>query len=91
LQAVFTFDTPLSRTGTARPFWPRIFEIELKAKPCMYTPIRRRHGACVFEARLRNGSRSPIETFKEMTMQWTTPSFTDMRFGFEITMYIATR
>jgi coenzyme PQQ precursor peptide PqqA len=24
-------------------------------------------------------------------MQWTTPSFTDMRFGFEITMYIATR
>jgi pyrroloquinoline quinone biosynthesis protein A len=26
-----------------------------------------------------------------MRMQWTTPSFTDMRFGFEITMYIATR
>jgi coenzyme PQQ precursor peptide PqqA len=26
-----------------------------------------------------------------MTMQWTTPSYTDMRFGFEITMYIATR
>jgi coenzyme PQQ precursor peptide PqqA len=25
------------------------------------------------------------------TMQWTTPSFTDMRFGFEITMYIANR
>ncbi|WP_084675895.1 pyrroloquinoline quinone precursor peptide PqqA [Caballeronia insecticola] len=24
-------------------------------------------------------------------MQWTTPAFTDMRFGFEITMYIATR
>ncbi|CAM3396489.1 MULTISPECIES: pyrroloquinoline quinone precursor peptide PqqA [Polaromonas] len=24
-------------------------------------------------------------------MQWTTPSFTDMRFGFEITMYIANR
>ncbi|KXV14125.1 pyrroloquinoline quinone biosynthesis protein PqqA [Caballeronia megalochromosomata] len=24
-------------------------------------------------------------------MQWTTPSFTDLRFGFEITMYIATR
>ncbi|MGN6653069.1 pyrroloquinoline quinone precursor peptide PqqA [Trinickia sp.] len=24
-------------------------------------------------------------------MQWTTPSFTEMRFGFEITMYIATR
>ncbi|APR40146.1 MULTISPECIES: pyrroloquinoline quinone precursor peptide PqqA [Paraburkholderia] len=24
-------------------------------------------------------------------MQWTTPSYTDMRFGFEVTMYIATR
>ncbi|MEO5661245.1 MAG: pyrroloquinoline quinone precursor peptide PqqA [Polaromonas sp.] len=24
-------------------------------------------------------------------MQWTTPTFTDMRFGFEITMYIANR
>jgi pyrroloquinoline quinone biosynthesis protein A len=25
------------------------------------------------------------------TMQWTTPTFTDLRFGFEITMYIANR
>ncbi|MEI5996525.1 MULTISPECIES: pyrroloquinoline quinone precursor peptide PqqA [Paraburkholderia] len=24
-------------------------------------------------------------------MQWTTPGYTDMRFGFEVTMYIATR
>ncbi|MGH8786717.1 MAG: pyrroloquinoline quinone precursor peptide PqqA [Cupriavidus necator] len=24
-------------------------------------------------------------------MQWTTPTFVDMRFGFEITMYIANR
>ncbi|WP_087647033.1 pyrroloquinoline quinone precursor peptide PqqA [Caballeronia choica] len=24
-------------------------------------------------------------------MQWSTPGYTDMRFGFEITMYIATR
>lgn len=24
-------------------------------------------------------------------MQWTTPAFTDLRFGFEITMYIAHR
>ncbi|WP_133664020.1 pyrroloquinoline quinone precursor peptide PqqA [Paraburkholderia sp. BL10I2N1] len=24
-------------------------------------------------------------------MQWTTPTYTDLRFGFEITMYIATR
>ncbi len=35
----------------------------------------------------------PIHSFNqgEIAMQWTTPSFTDMRFGFEITMYIATR
>jgi coenzyme PQQ precursor peptide PqqA len=25
------------------------------------------------------------------SMQWTTPAFTDLRFGFEITMYIANR
>ncbi|MDN7177399.1 pyrroloquinoline quinone precursor peptide PqqA [Caballeronia sp. SEWSISQ10-4 2] len=24
-------------------------------------------------------------------MNWTTPAYTDLRFGFEITMYIATR
>ena len=28
---------------------------------------------------------------KEMTMQWTTPTATDLRFGFEITMYVAAR
>lgn len=28
---------------------------------------------------------------KEMTMQWTTPTATDFRFGFEITLYIAAR
>ena len=28
---------------------------------------------------------------KEITMQWTKPEFTDLRFGFEITMYIANR
>jgi coenzyme PQQ precursor peptide PqqA len=51
----------------------------------------RRHGACIFEVRLRNGSRSHSNIIKEMNMQWTTPAFTDLRFGFEITMYIATR
>ncbi|MEX3954815.1 pyrroloquinoline quinone precursor peptide PqqA [Trinickia symbiotica] len=24
-------------------------------------------------------------------MQWTPPAYTDLRFGFEVTMYIATR
>lgn len=28
---------------------------------------------------------------KETLMQWTAPAFTDLRFGFEITMYIANR
>jgi coenzyme PQQ precursor peptide PqqA len=28
---------------------------------------------------------------KETIMQWTTPAYTDLRFGFEITMYIANR
>jgi pyrroloquinoline quinone biosynthesis protein A len=31
---------------------------------------------------------SPI---KETTMTWSKPEFTDWRFGFEITMYIANR
>jgi coenzyme PQQ precursor peptide PqqA len=29
--------------------------------------------------------------FKENKMAWTTPAAQDMRFGFEITMYIANR
>ncbi|SEB16473.1 coenzyme PQQ precursor peptide PqqA [Paraburkholderia sartisoli] len=29
--------------------------------------------------------------FKETVMQWTTPAYTDLRFGFEVTMYIANR
>jgi coenzyme PQQ precursor peptide PqqA len=28
---------------------------------------------------------------KETLMQWTQPAFEDLRFGFEITMYIASR
>jgi pyrroloquinoline quinone biosynthesis protein A len=30
-------------------------------------------------------------TDRRTTMQWTKPAFTDLRFGFEITMYIANR
>ncbi|PPK45359.1 coenzyme PQQ precursor peptide PqqA [Trinickia symbiotica] len=29
--------------------------------------------------------------FEETIMQWTPPAYTDLRFGFEVTMYIATR
>ncbi|WP_063822910.1 pyrroloquinoline quinone precursor peptide PqqA [Paraburkholderia atlantica] len=28
---------------------------------------------------------------EEAHMQWTTPSYTDVRLGFEIVMYVATR
>ncbi|MEX3680950.1 pyrroloquinoline quinone precursor peptide PqqA [Paraburkholderia sp. BR14320] len=28
---------------------------------------------------------------EEARMQWTTPSYTDVRLGFEIVMYVATR
>lgn len=31
------------------------------------------------------------QTIQETAMQWNTPAYTDLRFGFEITMYIATR
>jgi coenzyme PQQ precursor peptide PqqA len=31
------------------------------------------------------------QTLKESTMAWTKPEFTDLRFGFEVTMYIANR
>ena len=49
-------------------------------------------GAAVFQA--MHGSQTcfmPTQAFKETTMQWTAPAFTDLRFGFEITMYIANR
>jgi coenzyme PQQ precursor peptide PqqA len=37
------------------------------------------------------GRRAHPETIKETTMKWETPAASDMRFGFEITMYIANR
>lgn len=39
------------------------------------------------------GSHFPCQPFpfRRHIMQWTTPAFTDLRFGFEITMYIANR
>lgn len=32
-----------------------------------------------------------INFFQETGMKWDTPSYVEMRFGFEITMYIANR
>jgi coenzyme PQQ precursor peptide PqqA len=36
-------------------------------------------------------SELPLKTNEEIDMAWTKPEFTDLRFGFEITMYIANR
>jgi len=47
------------------------------------------HGYCEFL--LDCAPRNHPPTIKETTMAWTKPEFTDWRFGFEITMYIANR
>ncbi len=39
----------------------------------------------------RDRSRLFGKPSRRHAMQWTTPAYTDLRFGFEITMYIATR
>jgi len=40
---------------------------------------------------LLTGFRRQLSTPEETLMTWTTPAATDLRFGFEITMYIANR
>jgi coenzyme PQQ precursor peptide PqqA len=39
--------------------------------------------------------RRPIDLrvthLRRLSMQWTTPTATDLRFGFEITMYVSAR
>jgi len=32
-----------------------------------------------------------LKTIQEVFIMWTTPEYTEMRFGFEVTMYIANR
>ena len=47
-----------------------------------------------FELHRTGGDTSPAtndKPIKETTMKWETPAASDMRFGFEITMYIANR
>lgn len=48
----------------------------------------RRHAA-TFAGTVHEVHRQPCS--KETTMKWETPQAVDLRFGFEITMYIATR
>ncbi len=46
----------------------------------------------VFEMSLSATIRNPRQFFIwRYTMKWQTPAASDMRFGFEITMYIANR
>jgi coenzyme PQQ precursor peptide PqqA len=49
------------------------------------------HGCGCVNASLRGTQSSFMPLIKETSMQWTAPAFTDLRFGFEITMYIANR
>jgi coenzyme PQQ precursor peptide PqqA len=54
------------------------------------------HKACVMpdahEVRHRAGpTATPYQFVEEARMQWTTPSYTDVRLGFEIVMYVDTR
>ncbi len=32
-----------------------------------------------------------VQRFRRQTMKWETPTATDLRFGFEITMYVSAR
>ena len=55
-----------------------------------------RHANCVIRfARVPHlGGPGTLDHFSVMestAMQWTTPTFEDLRFGFEITMYVAAR
>ncbi|OLL31507.1 coenzyme PQQ precursor peptide PqqA [Burkholderia sp. SRS-W-2-2016] len=39
----------------------------------------------------RRGGATLFQLMEEARMQWSTPSYTDVRLGFEIVMYVATR
>jgi len=45
----------------------------------------------VFGMSLYTIGRDQRRDFRRYTMKWQTPAASDMRFGFEITMYIANR
>jgi coenzyme PQQ precursor peptide PqqA len=56
-----------------------------------------RHGTCIWSCDGFGFDAEAIiqpchnHQLLEITMQWTKPEYTDLRFGFEITMYIANR
>ncbi len=43
------------------------------------------------EASLRRPTGPRVIHFRRLSMQWTTPTACDLRFGFEITMYVSAR
>jgi len=43
------------------------------------------------DAKSRSGTHKFLTNSRRSVMKWETPSASDFRFGFEITMYIATR
>jgi coenzyme PQQ precursor peptide PqqA len=54
--------------------------------------------ACAGAATMRHGIAdprrcrpAPVATERRLHMQWQTPTATDFRFGFEITLYVAAR
>jgi coenzyme PQQ precursor peptide PqqA len=52
---------------------------------------QRRHAICAV-ARVRHGnSARTFSTPQGDSMKWSQPAFEDLRFGFEITMYISNR
>jgi pyrroloquinoline quinone biosynthesis protein A len=61
------------------------------------TVENRWHRICLVPLRLTSTGLASLQTrfmptfYRRHPMQWTTPAFTDLRFGFEITMYIANR
>ena len=63
-------------------------------------PVRSGHGCCLHRGRLRSAERLRQLQNNALTnyanpqggdMNWTTPAYTELRLGFEITMYIANR
>lgn len=57
----------------------------------MVRPTTRRAAAAILRAGGQSGRPFRPSPAKEQTMKWETPSATEWRFGFEITMYIASR
>jgi len=68
--------------------------LRIRTAPCCTKRRMRRKASaqslrCTTPTAIQTAVFNPV--IKETAMQWTTPAYTDLRFGFEITMYIANR